>query len=164
MDILKRNWFAPSLVLLFITVIAAENFVFPFSKITEIKAGNDFETSRTSPVRSHSTRWLIAESKRRYKVPAPPYNYLSRGDDFVIYRSFILKKPLKISWCEPDGCYIMNMGTMNHYLSFLVLGGLAIWALANLLGIIKPSSERNTYGNSAAIGISGALFVFFLWY
>lgn len=165
MNILKRPWFVPTLVLFFITVIAAENFMLPYTKITEIKAGNDFEISRTSPTRSHSTRWLIAESKNRYNVPAPPYNYLSKGDDFIIYRSFIFKKPLKISWCETDGCYIMAIGTMNgNYLSYLVLGALAIWALSNLLGIIKPSPVRKGHWNSIAIGVSGALFIFYLWY
>ncbi|QEC45704.1 hypothetical protein [Pseudobacter ginsenosidimutans] len=165
MNIIKRPWFAPALVLFFVTVIAAENFILPFTQITEVKEANDFEISRTSPTRSHSTRWLIAASGRRYNVSAPPYNYLSKGDSFIIYRSLIFKKPLKISWCEPDGCYIMAMGTMNgNYISLIALGALAIWALLNLLGIIKPSPERKGHWNTVAIGISGALFIFYLWY
>lgn len=164
MHILKRPWFIPALVLFFISLIAAENFLLPASPITEIKEGNDFIISRGKTSR-HETYILIAKTGHRYNVPRPPYNYLSIGDSFIIHRSILFKKPLKIEWCEPGGCYIMSIGTMNgNYFSMIILGVLGLWALLNLIGIVKPSGERKGYWNSIALGASGMLLVLYLWY
>lgn len=164
MSILKRPWFIPAFVLFFITVIAAENFLLPVSKLIEVKAGNDFVISRSKASR-YETFILISKSNHRYNVPRPPYNYLSIGDEFIIHRSLLFKKSLKIEWCEPDGCYIMAMGTMNgNYFSIIVISVLGLWALLNLSGIVKPKGERKNHWNSVALGASGMLFVFYLWY
>jgi hypothetical protein len=155
-----------SLGVLFIgLLLISDTFLLPLKEIVEIKADGHISRSRTSVHHSYTTYFIISESNHTYNVTEDIWAGTTIGKPFVIFRSFIFHKPVKLSWCEEDNCYIQNIGTMNKTIfSYLTLAFLVAWPLLHFLKLVNTTGKKYGTWNYLAPILAAATFVFYLVY
>lgn len=117
-------------IALWAIMLVLDTFVLPSKATHEVLDYADYEVSRTSPTRSYKSYLFIAESKQQYLVPEDVYLYFNSGGPFIISKSAIFIKPLKIEWCSGDRCYRASIGTFNStYFGNVALAVLVLFPL-----------------------------------
>lgn len=95
------------------SLLVLDTFVLPSEATHEILDYKDYAVSRTSKMRSYKSYLFIAQSKQQYLVPKEVYLNFNSDGPFIIRKSVLFEKPLKIEWCSGDGCYGASIGTFN---------------------------------------------------
>ena len=163
---LTHPLFIPGLILFLILFIILDSYLLPTSELVEKKSRAYIERTNSSVTRSHETYFFVSETNHHYKVPENVFGKVSEGEPFSIRQSFLLNKPLKISWCKDDHCYIQPMGTMNTtHLSTILFGLLSLFALiCILLYFSKADNKISSHWKFVAFGLTLGLFLFYLFF
>ena len=151
-------------VFVLILLMLADSFLLTPRWTGEVLKDGNIERTHTRVSGGYDTYLLIAESGHHFLVPSRPYNIIGIGQTFLIARSRVFSRPLKIAWTEDDDrAYVMNIGILNTIavITFVVLGLSSLAAAHFLLRRNRPR-RGITLRMYAGLGITIILFLMYL--
>ena len=163
-NIRKSDKLLAILVFVLIVLMLTDSFILPPRWTTEVLKDGHIEHTRTDVTDGYDTYLLISESGHHFLVPSRPYGIIGLGQTFLISRSRIFNRPLKIAWTEEDDkWYALNIGILNT-ISLITFAAFGFSFLAAAHFILRRNRPRRgiTLRMYAGLGIAIILFLMYL--
>ncbi len=151
--------------ILFTLTIILDNFLLLPKNNIEILQNKTVEKTRFLRTRSYETFFLISNFNIKYNVPVSWFNKIESGDQFVIQRTKLFKKAIRIGLKSENKITNENIGMFNSSLfgNFII----AIILIFSFLVLLFPFSLKRQYLvarftlNATLISIIVVIFYFY---
>ncbi|MBL0356877.1 MAG: hypothetical protein IPP72_08265 [Chitinophagaceae bacterium] len=137
----KTTWLVGIFILLAISFLLIDNNWMNGASEPVTISSKRVEQSTGKNSHRHSTYFWVDHSNRKYKVPEWLYNELHLGDSFLVKRSVIFNKVIRIQ-CSLDGYETTeNIGVIND--DWFGIGLCAIAMLLSVVEVFAPGIFKN---------------------